>query len=70
VADLEIRTNLDSSFMSEKKKLSFPYLYIENYGEEIALIITCLEPGPLPVVLSDRGVLKQVGTCSLSALEL
>lgn len=65
-----IRTNLDSSFTSEKKRLSFPYLYIPKFGEEIALMVTCLEPGPVPIVLSDAGTLKQVGTCALSALEL
>jgi hypothetical protein len=65
-----LRTNLDKSFIHEKKKLSYPYIYIPKFGEEIALMVTCLEPGPLPLVLNDEGVLKQVGTCSLSALEL
>ena len=70
MGDLEIRTNLDGSFTSEKKKLSYPYLYIPRFGEEIALIVTCLEPGPLPLVLNDSGTLKQVGSCAKSALEL
>ena len=70
MGDLEIRTNLDSSFTSERKKLSFPYLYVPRFGEEIALMVTCLKPGPLPVVLSDSGTLKQVGSCAASALEL
>lgn len=68
--DLRLRTNLDRTFSSEKKKLSYPYLYIPRFGEEIALMVTCLTPGPLPIVLSDSGTLKQVGTCALSALEL
>jgi hypothetical protein len=70
VGDLGIRTGFDSSFTSEKKKLSYPYLYVPRFGEEIALMVTCLEPGPLPIVLSDSGVLKQVGSCAASALEL
>lgn len=65
-----LRTNLNQSFISETKKISYPYLYIPKFGEEIALMVTCLEPGPLPLVLEDRGILKQVGSCSLSALEL
>ena len=60
MGDLGIRTGFDSSFTSEKKKLSYPYLYVPRFGEEIALMVTCLEPGPLPIVLSDSGVLKQV----------
>lgn len=64
-----IRTNLDSSFISEKKKLSYPYIFVPRFGEEIALIVQCLEPGPVPLVLSDNGTLKQVCTCALSALE-
>lgn len=70
MGDLEIRTNLDSSFTSERKKLSSPYLYVPRFGEEIALMVTCLKPGPLPLVLSDSGTLKQVGSCAASALEL
>ena len=70
MGDLEIRTNLDGSFTSEKKKLSYPYIYVPRFGEEIALMVTCLEPGPLPLVLKDAGILKQVGTCALSAIEL
>ena len=65
-----LRTNLDSSFVSEKKKLSYPYIFIPRFGTEIALMVTCLKPGALPLVLNDGGTLKQVGTCSLSALEL
>lgn len=67
---LEIRTNLDKSFTSEKKKLSYPYIYVPRFGEEIALMVTCLEPGPIPLVLQDSGTLKQVGSCARSALEL
>lgn len=70
MGDLPLRNNLDSTFVSETKKVSPPYIFIPKYGEEIALIITCLEPGPIPILLSDGGVLKQVGSCSLSALEL
>lgn len=70
MGDLGIRTGFDSSFTSEKKKLLYPYLYVPRFGEEIALMVTCLEPGPLPIVLSDSGVLKQVGSCAASALEL
>lgn len=70
MAASELRTNLDSSFTSEKKKLSFPYIYVPRFGEEIALMVTCLKPGPLPLVLSDSGTLKQVGSCVASALEL
>lgn len=65
-----LRTQLDKSFANERKKLSYPYIYIPSFGEEIALMVTCLTPGPLPLVLSDSGSLKQVGTCALSAIEL
>lgn len=68
--DLSLRTDLGPTFISEKRALAYPYIYIKKFGEEIALMITCVAPGPLPIVLSDNGILKQVGTCDLSALEL
>lgn len=67
---LQLKTHHDSSFVSETKKLSYPYIYIPRFGEEIALMVTCLKPGEIPLVLSDNGVLKQVSTCAVSALEL
>lgn len=70
MGDLQLKTHHDSSFISEKKQLSYPYIYVPRFGEEIALMVTCLKPGPLPIVLSDGGVLKQVSTCEVSALEL
>lgn len=67
---LKLRTDLDSSFVNTKKKLSYPYIYLPSFGEEIALMVVCVRKGPLPITLSDKGVLKQVGSCELSALEL
>lgn len=68
--DLSLRTDLGPTFISEKKALSYPYLFIKKFGEEIALMTTCIRPGRLPILISDNGVLKQVGSCDLSALEL
>ena len=65
-----IKTNFDRSFTHEQRKLSYPFLYVPRFGEEIALMVTCLRPGPLPLVLEDAGTLKQDGSCAVSALEL
>lgn len=65
-----LRTNFNASFTSQKRTISYPYIFIPKFGNEIALMVTCLQPGPVPLVLRDKGVLKQVGTCAVSALEL
>jgi hypothetical protein len=65
-----LRTNLSSTFISERKSISYPYIYIPKFAEEIALVVTCVKPGGLPIVLMDTGTLKQVGTCAYSAVGL
>lgn len=70
MADLGLRTNLDRTFTHQRRQITYPYIYIPNYQEEIALMVTCVAQGDLPIVLQDSGVLKQVGTCAVSALEL
>jgi hypothetical protein len=70
VGDLQLRTNISNTFTQEKKKLTYPYIYIPRFGSELALIVECLAPGEVPIVLRHEGTLTQVGTCRMSALEL
>ena len=65
-----IRTNFDRTYTSTRTAISYPYIYLPRYGEELALMVHCIAPGELPLVLTHAGTLKQVGSCSLSALEL
>lgn len=70
MAELEVRTHLDASFSHEQRRVSYPHIFIPKFGDEIALMVTCIAPGELPIVLADAGTLKQVGTCAASAIEL
>lgn len=67
---LKLRRELDGGFVNERRKLQYPYIYLPEYGEEIALMMLCLTAGDIPIVLSDKGQLKQIGTVACSALEL
>lgn len=70
MADLELRRNFNSTFTSERKSISYPYIFIPKFGKELALVVTLVRKGELPICVNDKGVLKQIGSVSLSALEL
>lgn len=67
---LKLMNNFDETTTSPRKKLTYPYIYIPTYGEEVGVVLSCMEQGDIPIVLKDGDVLKQVWTTILSALEL
>lgn len=70
VEPLKLNTKLDRTFTNEKQKVSYPFIFLPRYGEELPVVVRCLRSGALPIVLDNKGILVQVGTCDLSALEL
>ena len=47
-------TPLDD-FQHSKVEAVYPYLLIENIGEEFPLVVSCLEDGSLPLVVKHEG---------------
>lgn len=68
--DLKLMTNFNKNTTSQRKKLTYPYIYLPMYGEEVGVVLSCVEKGQIPIVLKDGDVLKQVWTITSSALEL
>lgn len=67
---LGLRTNLAEEFRGESKEASYPYLLISKFGGELALLCKGLQPGQVPIVVKVNGILRQIHSCELSAIEL
>lgn len=67
MADLELRTNLSAASSREKVEVGYPYIHLDFYGDELPVVLECLEEGPIPVLLSNEGMLMQIATVRLSA---
>lgn len=66
---LAVNTKLDNTFINAEKKLTYPFIFLPKYGDELPVVIRCLLPGAIPIVLENKGSLLQIGTCTLSAIE-
>lgn len=65
-----LRTNIAEEFRGESKQISYPYLLLTKFGNELALLCQGLEKGSVPIVVQHGGSLKQIHSCVLSAIEL
>lgn len=65
-----LRTNLTKEFEGERKQLTYPYIMIPAFGNELPVFVKCLVPGPVPVTVKHGGKLLKIGSCSLDAIEL
>ena len=68
--DLELRRDLGPGFTKQHKTITYPYIFLPKYGEELAIIVTCLRHGNIPICLRNNGVLMEISSVDLSALEL
>ena len=50
---LPLRTNLDEHFQNEKVEMPYPCILFRDAGEEFPLVISCLEPGNLPILVQQ-----------------
>ena len=67
---LKLNTELDNTFINSERKLSYPFIFLPRYGEELPVVTRCLLPGSIPLVLENKGALLQIGTSALEFRKL
>jgi hypothetical protein len=48
-------SNLSDDFQHGKVEMSYPAIVLGDVGEELALIVSCLSEGELPIVVKHKG---------------
>jgi len=66
----ETLSSIDENIATPRTKLTYPYIRILDASDTLALIIPALEKGELPIIMTYKGVTRQLGTVTKSALEL